>query len=332
MTNQKQIWINIETSVLLFSIIFLISLTLWHTTKSIQKLRSPNSNIKFTFQSVLFYSFIVLFFGMSFVTLGIFNVIYWHFLHLMTPLYCHLFSYLLAILYACFKGVSFLAYVMRLKSSFAGNFEIYPKIFYLIWATIITLFTLISLLLCMIGIKLIPKGNECISIFPDYLILFLLFGDFIICAVNLYLFIHPIYAVSKRNTNKIMSKRLMHTMKKNAILATCAMISTIIMWIIMGIFHGEWTFIYQSVDVIITTVSIVLLFEWNSKIYNIVCCCWSHVRHKTGIKSMHSESSMVKSKSETSKTPKSDSEMATPTDIDITVKSDTEMTSPVSPQ
>ena len=98
--------------------------------------------------------------------------------------------------------------------------------------------------------------------------------DFIVCVINLILFLKPLCRLSRRisQINAETTSKFKKLIKKNALLASISIITSILAWVLIAIISGTIV-VWQTVDIIVSSISIILLFSKNRRIFLNVCCC-----------------------------------------------------------
>eukprot|EP01084_Bolivina_argentea_P106369 190365_1 len=253
-------------------IIFFVTLLYFHSNATYHAFKF-NKERRCKSQRVVAYSFITLMLGLSYSISGVYITVHMHFFKAMNQKKCFIGTILIITTYGSFKIVSYLLFAIRLKQSFEGMFSPYPKQFYIVWECLIIGYAATTM--CLFAIKSGSYYSDlelrCKANVPLYLIVIVLFGDFAICGVNLYLFIHPLCALADTVSNKRTSKKVKLLIRKNETLISISIATTIMVWLTTAVTKGKMILIYQSIDCVITSLCIVLLFDWNEKLFNIFC-------------------------------------------------------------
>ena len=282
--------VYVEITICAIGIVSLFFLLIIHI-KNTRLALLHDETVKIKPVSILFASFFLLSIGIVYSIYGLFNDLYVFVFHADNRTYCYINLYLIISLYGIFKSISYLALCLRMKQSFDGIFASYPKIFYKAWIVFIVLYVSLVIILCFIVVGIDFINNRCQYDMPLYFVGLLVFGDSIICSVTLYLFLKPLCKLSKKVTftksdvdninndhHKDAAESLKTVIHKNAILASISLISTIMTYILLGIFDGGWGITWQVIDCIITSYCIVLLLKHNHGIFQRCCCCFGHLQ------------------------------------------------------
>eukprot|EP01084_Bolivina_argentea_P311694 539555_1 len=102
--------------------------------------------------------------------------------------------------------------------------------------------------------------------------------DIIACSVTLYLFVKPIAQLRKQISNMSATNTRMQTdslklhqiAKKQCMLSTIAVLTTVIGMTLVALFSMEQIFI--GIDINISTVSLILMYKWNDYLVAKLCC------------------------------------------------------------
>eukprot|EP01084_Bolivina_argentea_P193712 332316_1 len=257
-----------------FTLICLIGLTIYHSKHAHHQLK--RSGEKLRIYSLLSFSFIVLIIGILYCIFSIWSNIVQsnnYFIEkLFNKTYCIFTVTTFSNLYGLFKTVTYLSLCLKLMGSFKGSFAVYSKTFYIIWQIFIISFTVILLITSIAQQKIDYINGVCTFNLSPLIMMTIILGDFFICSVNLYLFLRPLCILRNKNKSHDVTESFHSLIKKNAILASISMVTTISQWLIIAVFISS-IMICQILDILVTTFCIVLLFKWNGKLYTKLCCC-----------------------------------------------------------
>ena len=277
------------------SFIYLIFLSIWHFThlkSAISISRRSHKKLECTCQSLLGYSFMLLITGLLFITFGIVNSMrFWFDLNMIDfgtkVAYCYLNFHTVLTIYGLFKILTYLALFIRLKNTFDGapigvhqvSFCCSKFIFHILWPIYIILSSLIIIVFLMIKVEIkMNADNICEYDMPIIPIISVAINEILMCGINVYLFIKPLFRMSSIDgmigiSLEHSTNRLKYVIKKNALLATISIISTTLVYILIIIFDGDWSITWQKLDIIVTNTCIVCLFTFNQSLFNCMCCC-----------------------------------------------------------
>lgn len=206
---------------------------------------------------------------------------------------CYVHFYLIITSYGLTKLFMYVALCRRLIEVF-GHTK-----FLLFWEFFLIIASILSIILCPIFIRLdvIPTNRPPCNIqFNDLFLIALVLYDCIVCIVNLILFIRPLCKISNNvnsegHRNKKFKQKYKSLIRKNAILACISIITSFIVWIILGFITGI-AIMLQSIDIVVSSVAILLLFSRNKWLYKILCGCCDHgTNHSSSIESQMSATS-----------------------------------------
>ena len=275
----------------IFAILSVICV-LFHIIKSYRAFHKPQSELIWKWNSVLSYSFLLLFIGFSYIMINEFLSTYMAINGKLTYPMCTFWFYFNIITYSIFKLIMYFTLITRLIEAFnqATKFYSCTHNFYMIWRMFLffsmTGYCYFCLHFAEIDAVQIGMG-KCRVALPINISMTAIGYDFFVCAVNLYLFINPLRKLSKgvqidssRDISKCtaateLQKIYTKLIKKNAILASVSILTTIGSWIVIAVLKdiihipATWT----ALDCIITLYCIVLLFTWNEREFEILCCC-----------------------------------------------------------
>ena len=278
------------------------SLLLYHSittykNKNIPKLKNTNAalvqeNNCYNKLSLLVASFLMLTCGTLYCLSGL-SEIAWTDHISMDETTCYVHFYFIITSYGSFKMFMYIALCRRLIEAFGQS------LFLFIWECFIIITSLLQVVLCPIFIDLSVMPNNrppCNIEFNDIFLISLVLYDLIVCGVNLVLFLKPLCRLTNsiqsdgQNTKKF-KRKYQRLIKKNAVLASISIVTSFIIWIILGFVTGM-AIMLQSIDIMVSSVAILLLFSRNKWLYRILCCCCDD-RHNGN----HRESQMSSIKS-----------------------------------
>eukprot|EP01084_Bolivina_argentea_P048051 88558_1 len=226
--------------------------------------------------SLLTCSFLMLIFGIIYSVTGLSEIAYTDYIsNGQKTCYIHFVS--LVSSYGLFKMFMYIGLSRRLIESFEDSMSYsYSSKYLYIWELFVIFATIALTTACAIFIKteLNPSYRPPCNInFPNILLILLVAYDFLVCVVNLVLFLKPLYNLtdSLRSENKTFYNKFKTLIKKNALLASISITTSFVAWIVLGVVSGIAIFV-QVVDITITSLAILLLFNRNQWIYDILCC------------------------------------------------------------
>eukprot|EP01083_Nonionella_stella_P079217 217160_1 len=255
------------------SLILLITLV-YHALTAYRATHSIDSTVKFKYHSVLSLSFILIVVGLIYSIFGSVTsyILYNH--GTTDTLICDILVRSFVFFYSIFKFVMYYTLATRLELTYASR-HIYKERFYLVWKCflVLTFCPLIVAGFIFIGSdpQKISQGF-CRAYVPwRFAIIFVVY-DTIICGVNLYLFLKPLKRLipngSETESTEIRSFEKL--IKKNAILASIAILTSLLVWILILMVNAPP--LWQSIDCMVSSFCIVFLFKWYGPIYDILCC------------------------------------------------------------
>lgn len=273
-----------------FCTFLLLLLLTFHCIRSCKAFHSSNYDLRFEFNSVLSYSFILIFIGLIYcsvalwkeLTLLIDGSLHYHF--------CSLTLTLFVIIYGLFKLAMYYTLFTRLSQSYKGASNLYTcsNRFYVICKILLIVVIPPYLYICnkyiQVDANKIEKG-KCKADIPMFISISALGSDVILGVITLYLFIHPLMKLQRgMDDHNNSSKPDLHRMKshsyvtfqklikKNAILATLTILSSVATWIMIALFPWikEMPVLCQVTDQTISCFCIILLFKWNE--VPLICC------------------------------------------------------------
>eukprot|EP00483_Globobulimina_turgida_P011963 UN11985 len=211
-----------------------------------------NSNdIIFKMGSLFFFSFVVVILGLSSCLFGTFHTIFHHISHNSNDIYCDIFVIFLVNIYTTFKAAAYIALAFRLKEISKDPYTtFYPNNFYTFWISFITILTILLQIVFFVTFNW-PKAvdGRCDGGKAQlYIYAWLVCQDFLICGINLYLYLRPLCFLTKKTG----LKELKVLVRNNAMLGSISMISTIIVWLILIGTGWSYAMIYTTVDCVTT--------------------------------------------------------------------------------
>eukprot|EP00485_Elphidium_margaritaceum_P010457 CAMPEP_0202704210 /NCGR_PEP_ID=MMETSP1385-20130828/16930_1 /ASSEMBLY_ACC=CAM_ASM_000861 /TAXON_ID=933848 /ORGANISM="Elphidium margaritaceum" /LENGTH=314 /DNA_ID=CAMNT_0049362183 /DNA_START=23 /DNA_END=967 /DNA_ORIENTATION=- len=179
-----------------------------------------------------------------------------------------LFHNLLVLSYALFKLSLYIALCQRLIECYQDSPTLsYRRSFIYGWQLFVVLGTF------AVTVAFLAETTVTVNrtIIPNEIILALLACDFFFCVVNLVLFLRPLCRLKSPEDTKL-GRKVKAVMRKNALLASISILSTILAWVVVATIGGAIV-IAQCTDVVVTCIATLLLFSRYQWIYDKMCCC-----------------------------------------------------------
>eukprot|EP01083_Nonionella_stella_P107838 312856_1 len=298
MSHKQTHLLELRIAAMAIMVMTLLTISIFHLRKISQLYHNEDLEAKFSIRSLLFYSIPMLLCGVLFsVTALINDIVDLH--NSESILYCKVLLVIVTILYTLFKIVIQMALCYRLIETFQDSYHVYSDRLYLFWMICIWVIALSMMTLSLLTISVEIVDGSCDSTIPLPVVGGIILSDFVVCSVNLYLFIRPLCALTEKSTDAALTQSFKMVIKKNAFLASLSLGSTLVIWIIIAATDGVALLFWQSLDCVVSSVSIVLLFNWSKVLFNALCCCSCFIESSTDLKQMGSHSTAA---SETVKT------------------------------
>ena len=298
----------------------LLLFSLFHCIKSYQAFHSKSYDLNWKFNSVLCYSFILIFVAIIYCSLIVFEEVYLLINGSIGYQICSMLTTTFITTYGIFKIVMYYTLFTRLSESYkeASNLYTCSNKFY--WICKIFLLITVPPYLYIVNkdIRIDDeqiKHGKCRVVIPINISVSAVTFDVIVCLINLYLFTHPLRKLStnsvQENGNQgaaaAISTPFRKLIKKNAMLASVTILSKIATWIMIAILqhimHIPVT--WQAMDQTISCFCIILLFKWNEALFDAVCCekCNNETPTESELEMMHKASRKILAKPKISLTP-----------------------------
>ena len=174
------------------------------------------------------------------------------------------------ILFSCYKGFLYNGLTIRLIKTYS-NSKLYSIKYLQIWQIWIIITIIATSIIATYTTKLDTAGY-CTASHPIWTLAIFAMNDVCICCMNIILFTYPLC-----ETTKILSKMdnnddsILYLIHKHSLLSSIAVGSSVIFLGMIGVTHAG--LFWLSMDQIVTTTSMVLLFKQNDKIFDWCCGC-----------------------------------------------------------
>ena len=261
----------VQSVISVIAVVYLTLLTIWHAKNVKYEIGKGDGLLDCKFQSLVTYSFVLLIIGLFYAIFGIYNAIEILIFFPYGIEHCYAQLYILSGLYGLFKITMYLALFVRFQTTFKESAMECPKIVHTIYPITVTILMLILEMLLIFTTKTKIVDDICKYEISELILLCAVLTDFMVCGINLYIFLKPLFKLSSMHAND--NYLFNFVIRKNAVLASVSMISTIIAYILLIIMHGNWTITWQALDIIVTNTCIVCLFRFNQPLFNVFCGC-----------------------------------------------------------
>lgn len=248
------------------------SLGLYHALMSRRWFQSSNSRPK-TPKIDFYFSFIMLLVSAIYLPLLI-NMTYSETVSL-HPSYCIFVVFSCTALYTSFKTSMYIVMVLRLHVIFQdGTVVNYPAKWLNLWTFTLCLWALGSNTLSAFTTNAyVDKHGVCAFEWSAPFLVSVVMNDMSAGAVFGYLFITPILVISRKvdgDLQKIAALNLKRVAVKQFLLSIVATGSTLIGALFVYLFH--LTQVFAAIDVVVSSLSIILMYQWHSGVYD-KCLC-----------------------------------------------------------
>ena len=230
------------------------------------------SSKKLKFYSTPLFSLLMIISGMTFCGIEIIEILISDITNTTTK--CYIFLSFELISYSLFKLFLYFALCARLTESYS-NAQIYSTKFLICWQVYIVIITIINDIIALTFIELDLTVSPCRGINIPWTLGIFVTNDFILCAVNVLLFTIPLCNATKLlskgeyEQNIEMKTRFQYLLRKSCILACLSVISSLVLVGMIAVV--ECAALWLTLDIIITTLCIVLLFKQYDHTFD--CCC-----------------------------------------------------------
>eukprot|EP01083_Nonionella_stella_P146627 461414_1 len=264
-------------------VIILLFILLYHTlTTSKDCTQNGAQSQRCTYQtwpSLLTYSFLMLIAGILYCVSALSELLCIQYI-LSGTLSCYVHFLLILNCYGLFKFFMYMALCRRLIESFyETTVYTYSNQFYMLWQVALVVCSLTVLIASCFYIPVMFDPSErppCVIILSDVFVAVFIGYDAIVSGVNMWLFLRPLCKMKGNlhtSSNPRMQRRIKALIHKNAVLACVSISTAFIAWI--GIYFAPgMEVMLQTIDIIVSSIAILLLFSWNGKIFHIICCCF----------------------------------------------------------
>ena len=186
---------------------------------------------------------------------------------------CEIPRWTFSLSYTSFKSVLYIILVARVWKLFKGkSFVKFSRKWLQVWMWFILLFFIEINVINVITTKTTFKNNNhCEYKWSILFIGSIAIMDVAAMVIYIYLFVRPIIMINNRNRRLSDADNIdmRYLVIKQCILSLFAVISTIITAIFVIIFH--MTQVFVSFDVIISSISVILMYKWNERLFEFFC-------------------------------------------------------------
>eukprot|EP01084_Bolivina_argentea_P196694 337170_1 len=237
-----------------------------------QSKKSKNKYDQCAGPSFLTCSFALLLAGIFFCLSSLSEVVWTDYIFINKRI-CYIHFVALLTFYAVFKLILYISLCRRIIDSF-GDIYTYSPQFLCLFQIMLVIVLSVILASCFIFIGTSVNRDEkppCTAAFPDILVIAIISYDFIVCVISLILFLRPLWKLSNLGSNKTVETKFKKLIKKNALLASISIVTSFMTWIFIAFIDGMTVFL-QTIDVLVTCIAILLLFQKNEKVFIKLCC------------------------------------------------------------
>eukprot|EP01084_Bolivina_argentea_P286321 491150_1 len=174
-----------------------------------------------------------------------------------------------------FKSLLYTVLILRVYSSFKDVY--YSKKTLVFWNSGLILWNLTNIIVFEITIETaLDIDNSCIYKYWEPILLSLLGMDVVACIGNTYLFMKPMFQLRVTEKESNNNAKLLQIAIKQCIL-NLIVVMVSFLTVIAGFLTGHAAR-YISIEVLITTLCVILMFKWYSnlikKVLNVICYCY----------------------------------------------------------
>ena len=247
------LYLNISWYSSISIIILTISVSIYHVISTVIHYKESDSDVT---PSIKLSSLLIIFA----ITIPI--------LWLFQTQFCNQSHYILISLYIIYKLIWYLMLVLRAFEAYEKSPVTFHTKTLKIWAIILIVWSLFNLISQIFTTSAkINNDKICILTFHPFITISLILLNIVACIGNWYLYVKPIYILYFQ-THDFYLKTICI---KQCILVGIAILTTIIT--ISFIFIFDLSQLFITLDVLVATICVILMYGWNRKIVGFLCCC-----------------------------------------------------------
>eukprot|EP01084_Bolivina_argentea_P058291 106436_1 len=265
----------------IIGIIAELMILIYHGVSTYKYTKQKTNQCQICAPSLLLWSFVMLIIGIVYCISGLSEVLWTEHSTTSTDgrIACFVHFLLLLNCYGFFKLSMYMALCRRLVESYSdSSLYSYSNKFYAFWQIFLVIVSVIIILASCFHIEAQynPQARPpCVINIPLAVVAVLIGYDVIVSTVNLLLFLKPLWTLTADlydHNSKIRNtfKPVMYT---NAILACVTIITSFFTWIFVYFLPGMEV-MFQTIDIIVSSAAIILLFSRNHWIFRGICCCF----------------------------------------------------------